>query len=60
VTETYDCSRVPEDERASMDDGRVWVKSMTGTLDRLAVLCAGSAREVRDFIDAHCPAGRHA
>jgi len=40
VTETYDCSQAPEDERASMDGGRVWVKSTTETLERLDVLCA--------------------
>lgn len=36
VTETYDCSAVPADERASMRDGEVWLDSMTATLDRLA------------------------
>ncbi len=35
VTETYDCSRAPESERASMDDGRVWIGAMTETLARL-------------------------
>jgi hypothetical protein len=40
VTETYDCSQAPEDERASMDGGLVWAKSMTETLERLDVLCA--------------------
>jgi len=41
VTEIYDCSRVPGDERASIDGGRIWVPSMTETLKRLDVLCAG-------------------
>jgi RNA polymerase sigma factor (sigma-70 family) len=44
VTETYDCSQAPEDERASMDGGRVWVKSMTETLERLDVLCTRERR----------------
>jgi hypothetical protein len=39
VTETYDCSRAPEDERASMADGAVWLDGMTRTLERLAGLC---------------------
>jgi uncharacterized protein YndB with AHSA1/START domain len=36
VTESYDCSRVPADERAGMEDGRVWAPAMTATLARLA------------------------
>jgi len=39
VTEIYDCSRVPEPERAGMDNGRVWIEAMTGTLERLDALC---------------------
>lgn len=40
VTEIYDCSRVPEERRAGMDHGRMWLASMTRTLERLAALCA--------------------
>jgi hypothetical protein len=40
VTETYDCCQAPEDEQASMDGGRIWVKSMTETLELLDALCA--------------------
>ena len=39
VTEIFDCSRVPEDQRMDIDDGRIWVESMAGTLERLDVLC---------------------
>ncbi len=39
VTEIYDCSRVPEEERAGMDNGKVWIQSMTQTLERLDALC---------------------
>ncbi len=39
VTEIYDCSRAPEDERLGMDNGNVWVESMTRTLARLDALC---------------------
>ena len=39
VTESYDCSRAPDDERAGMDNGRVWIKSMAGTLERLDRAC---------------------
>jgi hypothetical protein len=40
VTEIYDCSRAPEDERAQMDNGNVWAESMAKTLERLGALCA--------------------
>jgi hypothetical protein len=39
VTEIYDCSRAPEEERAQMDNGNVWLESMAGTLERLDALC---------------------
>lgn len=41
VTEIYDCSRVPEEERLAMDDGQIWIESMTNTLERLDALCTG-------------------
>ena len=40
VTEIYDCSRAPEEQRAGMDDGKVWLEAMAKTLERLDVLCA--------------------
>jgi hypothetical protein len=40
VTEIYDCSRAPEEERAGMDNGKVWIESMARTLERLDALCA--------------------
>jgi hypothetical protein len=40
VTEIYDCSRVPKERRAGMDNGRMWIDSMTRTLERLDALCA--------------------
>jgi hypothetical protein len=40
VTEIYDCSRAPEEERAGMDNGKVWIESMAKTLERLDALCA--------------------
>lgn len=39
VTEIYDCSSAPAEERAGMDNGRVWIESMTQTLERLDALC---------------------
>jgi hypothetical protein len=39
VTETYDCSRAPERERAEMDNGKIWIESMARTLERLDALC---------------------
>ena len=35
VTETYDCSLAPREEREGMDDGRVWIAAMARTLARL-------------------------
>ena len=40
VTERYDCSRAPEQERIGMRDGAVWIGAMTATLKRLDALCA--------------------
>ena len=39
VTEIYDCSRASEERRAGMDNGRIWIESMTTTLERLDALC---------------------
>jgi uncharacterized protein YndB with AHSA1/START domain len=39
VTEIFDCSRVPEDERAGIDNGKIWIDGMTSTLERLDALC---------------------
>ncbi|MGI8664521.1 MAG: polyketide cyclase [Jatrophihabitans sp.] len=41
VTQRYDCSRAPADEAAAMDGGRIWIESMTRTLERLDELCTG-------------------
>jgi uncharacterized protein YndB with AHSA1/START domain len=41
VTEIYDCSRLPQDERLGMQDGAIWVESMAKTLERLDGLCTG-------------------
>jgi hypothetical protein len=40
VTEIFDCSRVPEDQRVDIDDGNIWVEGMHQTLARLDQLCA--------------------
>ena len=39
VTEIYDCSRIPAEERAEMEDGRIWLETMTRTLERIDELC---------------------
>jgi hypothetical protein len=39
VTEIYDCSRAPQEEREDMDNGRVWMEAMTSTLKNLEALC---------------------
>jgi hypothetical protein len=43
VTEIYDCSGVGEDDRLSMDNGRIWIEAMTKTLERLDQLCTGGS-----------------
>ncbi len=40
VTEIYDCSRAPAEERAGMDNGKIWAEAMAETLERLDALCA--------------------
>jgi hypothetical protein len=43
VTEIYDCSQAPAEERAGMKNGQVWTDSMAGTLERLEALCTRPA-----------------
>lgn len=38
VTESFDCSNAPAEERAPIDDGRIWIKAITETLQRLDAL----------------------
>jgi len=40
VTEIYDCSQAPEEERAGIENGKIWMESMAKTLERLDALCA--------------------
>ena len=40
VTEIYDCSRAPADERAEMANGKIWAAAMAETLERLDALWA--------------------
>jgi hypothetical protein len=35
VTEIFDCSRVPQGQRADIGYGDIWVESMRRTLERL-------------------------
>ena len=44
VTEIFDCSRVPEDQRVDIDYGNIWVDSMRRTLERLDQLCTRPPR----------------
>jgi len=39
VTEIFDCSQVPEDQRVDIDYGNIWIDSMHQTLERLDQLC---------------------
>jgi RNA polymerase sigma-70 factor, ECF subfamily len=44
VTEIFDCSQVPKDQRADIDNGQIWVDSMHRTLERLDRLCTSQPR----------------
>ncbi len=39
VTEIFDCSQVPADQREDIDNGNIWVEGMHQTLERLDALC---------------------
>jgi hypothetical protein len=43
VTEIYDCSAAPEEERRGMGNGAVWAESMAETLKLLDAVCTGPA-----------------
>jgi hypothetical protein len=45
VTEIYDCSQLPETDRAQMDNGNIWTESMAETLERLDALCGRPVTE---------------
>lgn len=47
VTEIYDCSRAPEDERRGMESGKTWIGVMTETLERLDQLSTAKGRAMR-------------
>jgi hypothetical protein len=48
VTEIYDCSRAPEEERAEMDNGNIWAEAMAETLERLDALCIRQGTRLPD------------
>lgn len=39
MTEIFDCSRVPADQRADIDHGNIWLDGIRDTLARLDHLC---------------------
>jgi len=39
VTEIFDCSSTPEEERLDIDNGKIWAKTMAETLERLDRAC---------------------
>jgi hypothetical protein len=45
VTEIYDCSQVSAEKRAQWDNGNIWRKSMTETLQLLDTLCTRTGAE---------------
>jgi hypothetical protein len=42
VRQSYDCSKLPDHERAGMDGGRMWLPAMDETLARLEALVISS------------------
>ena len=42
VTEIYDCSKAPAEDRAEMSNGNLWVPGMVETLERLDRLCTAA------------------
>ena len=62
VTETYDCSRAPAEERAGMEDGRIWQAAMAETLERLdqAATSRPGAAAVPPSAEEEAAAGRPA
>jgi hypothetical protein len=48
VTEIYDCSSLPDIERVSIEYGRIWIESMTGTLERLDELSTATSDDGRE------------
>jgi hypothetical protein len=44
VTEIFDCSQVPEDQRADIDNGNIWVEGMHQTLEQLDQLSTSQPR----------------
>jgi hypothetical protein len=47
VTESYDCSSLPEVERESIENGQIWIESMKRTLERLDELCTARSDDGR-------------
>jgi hypothetical protein len=39
VTEIYDCSAAPENERREMGNGAIWAEDMAASLERLDAIC---------------------
>jgi hypothetical protein len=48
VTEIFDCSRWPQDERGNIDNGRIWLEAMATTLQRLDALVGGGSQTDRE------------
>ena len=46
VTEIFDCAGWPGDKKADLDDGRMWIESMTTTLERLDEMATGRPIDV--------------
>jgi hypothetical protein len=50
VTEIYDCSRAPAEERAGIENGRIWAEAMAETLERLDALCARQGNQPKSVV----------
>jgi hypothetical protein len=45
VTEIFDCARWPGDEKADLDNGKIWIEAMTKTLERLDDMATGPSAD---------------
>ena len=50
VTEIFDCSQVPEDQRPDVGHGAIWAGAMARTLERLDALCTRQGKPAQSSV----------
>jgi len=58
VTEIFDCSRVPENQRVDIDYGNIWIESMAETLERLERAVRAAREPTRSVLSSSGPESR--